>query len=239
MSQRSIVMMSGLATRKAFDDEIFAAFEKESGVSVTPIFDPTVQLLRRIEAHEHFDVLIGATPSFDDLIARGLVAANPAPIVRTGIGLAVGPGAEHPDISTREEFIKTLTSARSVAYSRTGQSGIYFVELVTRLGLADVVLPKATVLEKGFTATALLSGEADIAVQQLSELMFVPEAEIVGALPEELQRWTEFSAGIAVDSANNPDVQAFVDYITGPKASPAYRATALEPVGANAGVSQP
>ncbi|MGO4247591.1 molybdate ABC transporter substrate-binding protein [Paenarthrobacter sp. RAF54_2] len=230
MPNRSIIMMSGLATRKAFDDEIFAAFLRQTGVGVTPVFDPTVQLLRRIEAGEPFDVLISAMPSFSDLVARGIVAPAPAPIVRTGIGFAVASGANHPEIGTTEELIETLTAARSVAYSRTGQSGIYFVELLKRLGIDDMVLPKATVLDRGFTAAALLTGEADLAVQQLSELMFVPEAEIVGPLPEELQKWTEFAAGIAVDSVSNPDVRAFVEYIVGPQSAPAYRATALEPL---------
>jgi molybdate transport system substrate-binding protein len=227
---RSLVMMSGLATRKAFDDHLFAEFTARTGVEVVPVYDPTVQLLRRLDAGEHFDVLIAATPSFDALIARGLVAAGPRPLVRTGIGLAVARGAEHPAIATADELVRTLTEARSVAYSRTGQSGIYFVDLVRRLGLDDVVLPKATVLEKGFTATALESGDADLAVQQLSELLFVPGAEIVGPLPEELQKWTEFSAGTATVSARNADVAAFVEFISSPDAAPAYRLTALEPV---------
>ncbi|MDH6522814.1 molybdate transport system substrate-binding protein [Streptomyces sp. SAI-135] len=230
MPNRSIVMMSGLATRKAFDDHLFAAFTAQTGVEVVPIYDPTVQLLRRLDAGEHFDVMIAATPSLDALIANGIVAEGPRPIVRSGIGLAVARGAEHTKVTTRDDLVATLTTARSVAYSRTGQSGIYFVDLVKRLGLEDVVLPKATVLEKGFTATALESGEADLAVQQLSELLFVPGAEIVGPLPEELQKWTEFSAGTAVASTENADVAAFVDFISSPEAAHAYRATALEPV---------
>ncbi|WP_236796989.1 substrate-binding domain-containing protein [Amycolatopsis sp. GM8] len=230
MPDRSIVMMSGLATRKAFDDHLFAAFTERTGVEVIPVYDPTVQLLRRLDAGEHFDVMIAATPSFEPLIASGIVAEGPRPIVRAGIGLAVARGAEHPAMATRGDLVTALAAARSVAYSRTGQSGIYFVDMVKRLGIEDVVLPKATVLEKGFTATALESGAADLAIQQLSELLFVPGAEIVGPLPEELQKWTEFSAGTATVSARNADVEAFVEFISSPEASPAYRLTALEPV---------
>ncbi|MFD4640228.1 substrate-binding domain-containing protein [Lentzea sp. NPDC058436] len=219
-----------MATRKAFDDHLFAAFTERTGVGVVPVYDPTVQLLRRLDAGEHFDVMIAATPSFDALIASGVVAAGPRPIVRTGIGLAVARGADHPAIDTTDDLVKTLSTARSVAYSRTGQSGIYFVDLVKRLGLGEVVLPRATVLEKGFTATALESGEADLAVQQLSELLYVDGADIVGPLPEDVQKWTEFSAGTAAFSAGNPDVAAFVEFISGPEAARAYRLTALEPV---------
>lgn len=230
MLNRSIVIMSGLATRKAFDDHIFAAFTERTGVHATAVYDPTVQLLRRVEDGEHFDVMIAATPSFEDLIARGIVAKGPRPIVRAGMGFAVARGAEHPPLATTAEVVTTLTNARSVAYSRTGQSGIYFVDMLERLGLQDEVLPKATVLEKGFTATALESGAADLAIQQLSELLFVPNAEIVGPLPEELQKWTEFSAGTATGSAQNEDVAAFVDFISSREVADAYRTTALEPL---------
>jgi len=230
MSDRSIVMMSGLATQKAFDDVIFDAFEKESGITVTPVYDPTTELLRRIDAGEVFDVMIAATPSFQDLIQRGIIAPAPTPIVRAGIGLAVRKGDQRPAIGSRHELIDALVSARSVAYSRAGQSGIYFVEMVKRLGIDAAVLSKATALDKGFSATALATGEADLAIQQLSELMFVPEADIIGGLPADLQKWTEFSAGVAVSSVNNPDVQAFIDYISSSKSSPAYLATELEPL---------
>jgi molybdate transport system substrate-binding protein len=230
MADRSIVVMSGLATRKAFDERLFAAFTERTGVEVVPVYDPTVQLLRRLDAGETFDVMIAATPSFDDLVTRGVVAPCPRPFVRAGIGLAVARGAEHPAIGTTDEFVSALKAARSVAYSQTGQSGIYFVELVKRLGIEDAVLPTATALEKGFTATALESGAADLAVQQLSELLYVAGAEIVGALPDELQKWTEFSAGTATASAGNADVAAFVEFLGSPEADEAYRATALEPV---------
>ena len=230
MTHRSLVMMSGLATRKAFEDHLFAAFAERTGIEVVSVYDPTVQLLRRLEAGEHFDVMIAATPSIDALVARGLVAAGPRPVVRAGIGIAVAGGAERPAVATPEELRSALATARSVAYSRTGQSGIYFVELVERLGLADVVLPRATVLEKGFTATALVSGDADLAVQQLSELMFVPGIDIVGPLPTELQKWTEFAAGTAAGSVQDPAVSAFVDFISSAEAADAYRATALEPL---------
>ncbi|MFC5947498.1 substrate-binding domain-containing protein [Pseudonocardia lutea] len=230
MAGRSIVMMSGLATRKAFDDHLFAAFTGRTGVEVVPVYDPTVQLLRRLDAGETFDVMIAATRSFDDLVARGVVAPGPRPIARAGIGLAVARGAAHPAVGTTDELVSALTAARSVAYSQTGQSGIYFVELVKRLGIDDAVLPRATALEKGFTATALESGAADLAVQQLSELLYVAGAEIVGPLPDELQRWTEFSAGTAAASAENPDVAAFVEFLGSPEAQEAYLVTELEPV---------
>jgi molybdate transport system substrate-binding protein len=232
MADRRVTLFSTLAVRKALDDVIFDAFTTETGIAVDPVFDPTTQLVRRIDAGETFDVMIGITGSFDPLAERGIVdLTTRVPIARTGIGLAVPPGAAHPDISTRESFVAALLAARSVAYSRTGASGIYFAGLVEELGIADEINSRATVIEKGFIANAVCDGRADIAIQQLSELLFVPEAEIVGPFPAEVQHYTEFAATLGTASAENGDARAFLYYLAGPVAAEAYTQTNLEPVG--------
>ena len=225
---REITLFSTLAVRKALDDVIFEAFTAATGISVNPVFDPTVQLVRRIEAGEDFDVMIGVTGSFDPLAERGAVdLSTRTPIARTGVGLAVPPGAATPDITTKESFVRALLDARSVAYSVTGASGIYFAQLIEDLGIADRINERATIIEKGFIAEAVVDGRADIAVQQMSELLFVPEATIVGPFPEEVQHYTEFAAALATGT-DVREARAFVDYLTGPDAARAYRSTNLD-----------
>lgn len=227
----TLTLFSGLAVRKAFDDELIPAFEAQSTHRIRPVFDPTVQLIRRIDAGERFDVLIGATGSFaDPILADAVIAESITPFVRTGLGIGTAPGARSSDISTVEALTQTLLDARSVAYSRTGQSGIYFVELVERLGIADEVLARATVLEKGFTATALMDGRADLAVQQVSELMFIPETQLLGFLPDGAQHYTDFAAAIARESTVADAAREFVRYISRPAAAEAYRRSHLEPM---------
>ncbi|MFE4542393.1 substrate-binding domain-containing protein [Arthrobacter sp. NPDC056727] len=220
-------LFSTLAVKKALDDVILDAFTAETGITVEGVYDPTVQLLRRIDAGETFDVMIGVTSSFDslghlvDLTSRQAVA-------RTGVGLAVPAGAPVPDISTKDAFVQTLLNARSVAYSVTGASGIYFAELLNRLGIADQINAKATIIEKGFIANAVVDGRADVAIQQLSELLFVPEAQIAGPFPAEVQHYTEFSAALALEAAENPEARAFIEFLTSAKANEAYAQTLLE-----------
>lgn len=229
-NQRSITLFSGLAVRKAFEDEILDAFLQQHGVTVDCVFDPTVQLLKRIDQGESFDVMIAASPSFDKLNDAQITRADSVtPFVRTGLGLGVAPGSPTPAIDTVEQLVDVLTSARSVAYSRTGQSGIYFVKLVEQLGIADEVLGKASPIEKGFTAEALSPDKADIAVQQVSELMFVPGTQVLGFLPEEVQHYTEFSAAVGVASADPEASTQFIDFLSAPRSAPAYEATMLLP----------
>ncbi|GAA1680487.1 substrate-binding domain-containing protein [Glycomyces endophyticus] len=223
----SITLFSTLAVRKALDDAILEAFTAETGIAVHTVFDPTVQLVRRIDAGETFDVMIGVTGSFDPLAEQGIVdLATRTAVARCGIGLAVPPGAPLPDIATKDAFVQTLLDARSVAYSVTGASGIYFKRLIEDLGIADRLNERATIIEKGFIAEAVVDGRADVAIQQLSELLFVPEAVIVGPFPDEVQHYTEFSATLAA-GAGSAAAQAFVDYLTGPVAAAAYGRTNL------------
>ena len=107
--------------------------------------------------------------------------------MRSLVGLAVKAGAPKPDIGTAEALKATLLAAQSIAYSRLGASGVFFAELIERLGIAEAVNAKATIIPSGLTGALVARGEAQMAVQQLSELMAVPGLDIVGPLPASLQ----------------------------------------------------
>jgi molybdate transport system substrate-binding protein len=222
-----VKVFSTLAVKKALNDVIVDAFQRESGIQVEIVFDPTTRLLGRVNAGERFDVLIGVTQSFEALGTR-VDATTVKPLARTGIGVAVNPGTPSPDISTTESFLKTILEARSVAYSRTGASGIYFAALLRTLGVAEDVGSRATILEKGFVAETVVDGRAEIAIQQLSELLFVPEARIVGPFPAELQHYTEFSAAVSAEPRELSEAQAFISFLVSPLARAAYAHTLLE-----------
>jgi len=141
-------------------------------------------------------VLILTKEALADLAANGTVAADSCvDLARSYVGIAVKAGARHPDISTEAALRTTLLGARCVAYSRIGASGIFFAKLIEQMGLAPEVNARA-MITSGFTAERLVSDEADLAVQQLSELKLVPGIELVGPLPLHLQpNPAVFSAG--------------------------------------------
>ena len=114
--------------------------------------------------------------------------------------------ADHarPDLSTEASFRRALLEARSVAFSRGGASGIYFAGLMERMGIAEAVRAKATIIPAGFAAEKLVSGEADLAVQQISELMVVDGVDIVGPFPDAVQTTMRFSAAAVVGSPARP-----------------------------------
>lgn len=224
-----ITLFSTLAVRKPLEDVILDAFTATTDIEVKTVFDPTIQLERRIDVGETFDVIIGITRSLETLSERGVVdLETSAPVARSGVGLAVPPDSEMPDISTRDLLVATLLNARSVAYSKTGASGIYFAQLIEKLGIADRINERATIMEKGFIADAVVDGRADIAIQQMSELLFVPAAKIAGPFPDELQHYSEFTSAMSTNSSRTRDGQSLIAYLTGDTARRAYELSNLQ-----------
>ncbi|GGZ82267.1 molybdate ABC transporter substrate-binding protein [Streptomyces subrutilus] len=225
----TVSLFSALAVKKALDDVILTAFTEQTGTEVDGIYDPTNVLLRRIEEGARPDVMIGVTGAFPALCDAGVIdRASVRDIARVGIGLAVPPGARPPAIDTVDALVTALRSARSVAYSRTGASGVHFAALLDRLGIADEVNARATVVEKGFTALAVTDGRADLAVQQMSELLFVPEARVAGPLPDGAQHFTELSAALGTAAVAHAGARALHAFLTGKEAGDAYRRAGLE-----------
>jgi molybdate transport system substrate-binding protein len=139
----------------------------------------------------------------------------------------VKAGTPHPDIASEAAFRATLLAARSVAYSKIGASGIYFADLISRLGIAAEINAKATVTS-GFTAERLISGEADLAVQQISELKQVDGAEVVGPIPLALQTPAVFSAGKMASAESPAAADELLRFLTSPEVAPVLVETGLE-----------
>jgi molybdate transport system substrate-binding protein len=224
----TLSIMSALAVRGAFESVMIPDFERNEVTSVRVHWDPTTALMAAIDNGEIADVCVLTDEATDALAQRGVIdPSSIVPIAQSILGLGVLAGQPKPDISTLEKFIAVLLSARSVAYSRQGASGIYFEKLIERLGIAEAIRSKATVIPAGFTAERLLTGEADIAVQQTSELMVVKGTEIVGLFPPGAQSPTNFCAAIMQSSTNKPAAERFIRTLTGPRAAGAYEATGL------------
>src|SRR6516225_4354816 len=174
------------------------------------------------------DVVIMSDAAIDALIAAGTLAAERVDLARSRIGVAVRKGAPRPDITTLASFIETLRKAKSIGRSRQGISGLHIAGELVRLGLADELGPKFKAYD-GYAAQACANGETDIAIQQISELAPVAGLDIVGPLPDELQKITIFSAGLGAQSPHRATGVAFVEFLKSKKAEPTLRANGLEP----------
>ena len=131
-------------------------------------------------------------------------------------------GAVKPDVSTVASFKSAMVAARAVAYSKAGASGIYFAQLIERLGIAEAVNARAVIIPMGFTAEKVASGEADIAIQQISELMSIAGIDVAGPFPADIQAVTTFDAAVFTDAVNPEGAAAFLQALTSPAAATAY-----------------
>jgi molybdate transport system substrate-binding protein len=205
-------------------------YQVAGGARIDADFAPTLGILDRLRGGEGADVVILTREALDDLAAQGaVVAESRVDLARSFVGIAVKAGADHPDIATEPALRATLLGARSVAYSRIGASGIFFAHLIERLGIAPEINARARIIPSGFTAELLVTGEAELAVQQISELKQVRGVEVVGAIPLELQTPAVFSAGRLAASKRVAQSDALLKYLASPELAPVLRASGLEP----------
>jgi len=221
-------LLSTLALKGAVE-RLAGQCQVATGVRLDADFAPTVGLLKRLREGEKADVLILTREGLDELVGEGsVVAASKVDLARSWVGIAVKAGQPHPDISNVAALRATLLAARSVAYSKIGASGIYFAGLIEKMGIASEIKAKATITA-GFTAERLSTGEADLAVQQLSELKQVAGNEVIGPIPRELQTPAVFTAGRMASSQKVAQVDAILRYLASPEVAPVLRESGLEP----------
>ncbi len=216
---------------KTIVTELAEAFRQETGHTVQ-ITAGTVGALRQKAATEPADVFILTHAAIDDLARQGLVVAGTrTDLARTGIGVAVRQGVPLPDISTPEALKQTLLTVKSFVYidpARGGTSGIHFASVLQRLGIAEAVKDKAVLWPGGFAAEAVVKGQAELVVHQISEILPVKGVTLVGPLPKELQKITTYSAGLAAKSAAPDPARTFIAYLARPAFKPKFVAAGLD-----------
>ena len=220
---KTVSVMSGLALEVAVNRWLKPQFEAETSFRLDIDWRPTAAIMRSIDEGRRADVIIAIDNAMDQLAEAGIVRPGTrVTLADSVLGIGVRQGAPRPDISTVEAFKRTMATARAVAYSKAGASGIYFSKLIDQLGIAEAVNARAVVIPMGFTAEKVASGEADLAVQQISELMSVPGIDVAGPFSAEIQTVSTFDAAIFRDAANLEGASAFIEVLTSPAAATAY-----------------
>jgi molybdate transport system substrate-binding protein len=80
----------------------------------------------------------------------------------------------------------------------------------------------------GLVAQRLVSGEADLALHQISEILAVPGVTLVGPIPAEVQNYTVYAGGLAATSADLPAARASLELLAGERAKTVLKDKGME-----------
>jgi molybdate transport system substrate-binding protein len=214
-------------------DELTPSFERDSGNTLHVGYGPSGGVARRFLGGEPADVIVVGSDSLDDLIRQGKVLSGATAIARTGIGICVKKGAPHPDVATPEALKRALLAAKTVGYTAPAGGGVTaapILRVFERLGISEQVAAKTRLAAggpNGRVSVLVSSGEAEIALQQVSELMTNPDVDVIGMLPGELQQITTYSGGITADAKEPGAGRALLGFLASPAATAVYKTKGL------------
>jgi molybdate transport system substrate-binding protein len=227
------VMSSGSFT--AAYQRLGPEFERRTGHRLVNAFGASLgeaqdALPQRLARGEPADVVFALLEGIEALAAAGhLDLATRVDLAETRIAFAVRAGAPRPDMSTVEGVRRTLLAASSIAHSPSG-SGLYYErELLERLGIADQVRPKSRRILSERIGTVVARGDAELGLQQISELLPIPGIEII-RIPDELQRVSIAAAALARRAQQPEAARQLVAFLTSSAAAETIAATGLDPI---------
>jgi molybdate transport system substrate-binding protein len=213
-----------------------AEFERKTGNRLITILGPsmgdtTQAIPNRLLRGEQADVLIMAGDALDRLVEKGVVVPDSRiELARSRIGMVVKAGAPKPDISSVEKLKKVLLNAKSIAYSDSA-SGVYIRDvLFPTLGVDEKIKGKSRMIQAEPVAAVVARGESEIGFQQISEILPIPGATFVGAIPQEVQKVTSFAAGVVRSSSNPQDATSLIRFLSSSESTSSIAKTGLDPV---------
>jgi molybdate transport system substrate-binding protein len=232
-SAAEVKVLSTIGVQAALE-ELTPKFEKESGHKLSISWATAAVLVKRVQAGETADVMVLTRQGLDTVVKEGKATegAN-ATFASSGIAVVVKAGAPKPDISTPDAFKQTLLNAKAISYSNPehgGASGVYLAKLLERMGIADALKAKTHYPPaSGNAANLVVSGEAELAIQQEPEVMSVKGVDVVGTLPGDLNNVTVYAAGPGAGTTQGDAAQALIKFLHSPEAQAVFKARGLKP----------
>jgi molybdate transport system substrate-binding protein len=210
---------------------LIPAYEKNSGNTVSISADSAKAMVARIRGGETGDILVLGNGAVKELTEAGYInGTTRRGFARAIVGVGVRSGTPHPDNSSVDAFRKSLLAARAIAHTVHGASGMYIPTLIEKLGITAEMKPKTVTRPGGYIGTVVVAGEADIALQQIPELLAVPGLDCVGPVPDAVQKSFETSIALFRNSTHAAAAQAMADFFANPVNTPLFREKGLEHV---------
>ncbi len=224
----TLKILTSNSTRTVLD-ALIPAYEKSTGNKVSISADSAKAMVAKIKTGETGDIVILGSGAVKELIEAGIVtAASRRAFARAVVGVGVRKGAPHPDIGSVDALRNTLLAAKSIAHTVHGASGMYIPVLLEKLGIAGQMKARTVTRPGGYIGTVVVAGEAELALQQIPELLAVPDLEVVGPLPAEVQKTLETSAGLFAGSPHAAAAETMIGFFMNAAHRALFQAKGLE-----------
>jgi molybdate transport system substrate-binding protein len=211
-------------------DKVGGEFELRTGRKLNVTTDIAARMVRRIEAGEPFDLLVAAPAHIDALINEGkIVRDTRADLARSGIGVAVRAGVSKPNVSSVDAFKRALLRARSIAYLKEGQSGVYLAGVIERLGLTEAIRSKLTLPETDIVSELVSRGEVELGIVVITQILTTRGVTLAGPLPPDIQSYITFTAGVSANSKSMDAARELMAFLKSPAATRVMRSQGMEP----------
>lgn len=228
MTHAALRMISSMATRELLA-ALAARHTQQTGQAVNAEAGGGVDVAKRVDQGEAFDVVVLAASAIDKLIAAGRVLPGRVDVVESGVAIAVRQGAPRIAVESEDDVRRAVQSAASLSFS-TGPSGVYLEQLFQRWGILEAVRPRIVVPPPGVPVGSLVAqGRAQLGFQQLPELMNLPGIEVLGPLPPAIQTLTVFSGGVCARSAAPAASRALLEFLASPATAQIKREHGMAP----------
>jgi molybdate transport system substrate-binding protein len=198
--------------------ELVPRFEQATTHHVLVTYGVSADLRRRIEAGESFDIAVLTPALIDDAISQGRIAGDTRIVLaRSPMAIAVRTGTPKADIRTTEAFKRLLVTSKSIAYAREGATGVFFADLIQRLGLAETLKSRITPRTTGDeVSAAVVRGDAELGVLPVSEIVPVIGLDVLGAFPTGVQGYVTMVAGVSSRSTQGHAASELIRFLTSP-----------------------
>ena len=215
-------------------NELLPQFNQASGHRATIIYGPAGNIANRVRKGEAVDVLISSEAEIGRLRKEGLLRDGSQTVVaKTGIGIFVRKGDPKPDISTADAFLRTLATAKVIAYADPklgGSASIVVAEILRALDVTGSIGTRTRLVPPAKPLIDLVAGGGvDFGFQPIPQIFLDPRIEYVGPLPAPYQQYTNYVASLVGTSKQAEAYKALLTFLDTPAAAKVFRSQGFEP----------
>lgn len=214
------ILSAGAA--QAVVEQIAAAFERDTGNTVSADCGAVGAMKKRVTDGEAVDVILLTRALIDELVASGHVMPGTVhDLGKVGTGVAVRAGTPLPEVSNDEALRGNLLAASRIVFPdpATATAGKVIMKMFEVLGIAEQVRDRLQFFPNGYAAMKWLAastGTHEIGMTQVSEILANKGVTYVGMFPDQHQIKATYSVALAAGAASPELARDFIARLAAP-----------------------